>query len=64
MDNNKLEDILKLLELQKQALTELALQLVTPATVMNFSKAGVSVQKAIVIRAKIERQVRGLATQH
>jgi hypothetical protein len=66
MDDNKLREILKLLQMQKEALTELTVELlantVTP-NAMSRAKAGVSAQKAIIFRAKIEQQVRRLSEQ-
>jgi hypothetical protein len=62
MDDNKLKEILKLLQMQKEALTELTVELMTPGT-MPRAKVGVSAQKAIIFRAKIEQQVRRLAEQ-
>jgi hypothetical protein len=66
MDDNKLKEILKLLEMQKEALTELTVELLantmTPSA-MSRAKAGVSAQKAIIFRSKIEQQVRRLADQ-
>jgi hypothetical protein len=63
MDDNKLKEILKLLVLQKKALTDLALELATPIALRNGVSAGINAQKAIIFRAKIEEQVRGLAAQ-
>ena len=66
MDDDKLKEILKLLHLQKEALTELTVELLantmTPSA-MNRVKAGVTVQKAIIFRAKIEQQVRRLVVR-
>ena len=66
MDDNDLKEILKLLQLQKEALTELTVELLantmTP-TAMSRAKAGISAQKAIIFRSKIERQVRKLTAQ-
>jgi hypothetical protein len=62
MDDNKLKAILKLLHLQKEALTELSVELLTPSATSR-AKAGVSAQKAILFRAKIEQQVRMLVEQ-
>jgi hypothetical protein len=62
MDEIKFEEILRLLDLQKQALTELALELVTPAPLRDGHRAGMSAQKAIIFRAKIEQQVRRLSS--
>jgi hypothetical protein len=62
MDDNKLKEILKLLHSQKEALTELAVELMTPSATSR-AKAGISAQKAIIFRAKIEQQVRRLAEQ-
>jgi hypothetical protein len=62
MDDNKLKEILNLLHLQKEALTELAVELMT-RNAMSRDKAGISAQKAIIFRAKIEQQVRRLAEQ-
>jgi hypothetical protein len=62
MDDNKLKEILKLLHMQKEALTELAVELMTPSA-MSRARAGVSAQKAIIFRSKIEQHVRRLAEQ-
>jgi hypothetical protein len=62
MDDNNLKDILKLLHMQKEALTELVLELMTPSSISR-ANAGISAQKAIIFRAKIEQQVRKLAEQ-
>jgi hypothetical protein len=62
MDDNKLKDILKLLHMQKEALTELSIELMTPSG-MSRANVGVSAQKAIIFRAKIEQCVRKLAKQ-
>jgi hypothetical protein len=64
MEENKLEEIISLLNLQKQALMELAVELVTPPFAKNRINASVEMQKAMIFHAKIERQVRGLAAQH
>jgi hypothetical protein len=61
--NNKIDEILKSVEQQKEALTEVALQLVALASHPNGCKAGQSAQKAITFLAKIEQQVRALSQQ-
>ena len=62
MDDTELQEILKLLHMQKEVLTELMVELVTP-NAMSRANAGISAQKAIILRAKIEQQVRRLAEQ-
>lgn len=57
------EHILKLLESQKQALTELAAELVMPCSTRTMANVRASVQKAIMFRRKIERQLGGLSAQ-
>jgi hypothetical protein len=62
MDEAKFEEIFKLLEMQKQALTDLALELVTAAMGVKVRpSAQLSAQKAIIFRNKIERRVRELS---
>ena len=61
--DNRLNEILKLLALQKEALTDLALELATPTPLRNGVSAGINAQKAIIFRAKIEEQVRKFAEQ-
>ena len=66
MDDNNLKEILDLLHMQKEALTELTVALLANAMIpnaMSRRKAGISAQKPIIFRAKIERQVRRLAEQ-
>jgi len=62
MYETKFAEILKLLELQKQALTDLALDLVTAANGVKVGeRVQLSVQKAVIFRHKIERRVRELS---
>jgi hypothetical protein len=64
MEDDKLKEILDLLHMQKEALIELTVELVANAmtpNAMSRAKAGISAQKAIIFRAKIEQQVRRLA---
>jgi hypothetical protein len=61
MSKAKFEEILTLLEPQKQALTELALELAAPSAQSDSVKARTSLQQMIVFRAKIEERVRELA---
>jgi hypothetical protein len=61
MSKSKFEEILRLLELQKQALTELALELAAPTAQSDAVKARTSLQQTIIFRAKIEERVRELA---
>ena len=61
MDETKFEEVFKLLDLQKQALTELAMELMTPAPLMRRKNAQLNAQKAIIFRAKIEQQTRRLS---
>jgi len=61
--NNNVDEILKLVEQQKEALTEVALQLVALASHPNGRKAGQNAQKAIAYLAKIEQRVRALSEQ-
>jgi hypothetical protein len=66
MGDNELKEILQLLQMQKEALTELTVELLANAMTPNAGsrvKAGISAQKAIIFRAKIEQQVRRLAEQ-
>jgi hypothetical protein len=59
MSKAKFEEILTLLELQKQALTELALELAAPTA--QSDSVSTSLQQMIVFRAKIGERVRELA---
>jgi hypothetical protein len=61
MSKAKFQEILTLLELQKQALTELALELAAPTAQSDGVKARTSLQQTIIFRAKIEERVRELA---
>jgi len=63
MDEAKFEEILKLLEMQKQAFTDLSVDRVAAA--MGSGKLGqnvqLTVQRAIIFRNQIERRVRELS---
>jgi hypothetical protein len=66
MGDDKLKEVLKLLRLQKEALTELTVELMANAltpSATSRAKAGVSAQKAIIFRTRIEQQVRKLVEQ-
>jgi hypothetical protein len=56
----QLAEIVKLLHMQKEALTELMVELVTPSA-MRRGNAGLSAQKTIIFRAKIEQEIHRLA---
>jgi hypothetical protein len=58
MEHAKFEEIFKLLESQKQALTALAVELVTAPPLI--AKAQLCAQEAIIFRSKIEERVREL----
>ena len=62
MDEAKFEEILELLNMQKQALTDLALELIAGAMgVKNGQRVQLTAQKAIIFRNKIEQRVRELS---